>query len=299
MGWPDNSLANMVRIGLEYAGLSGRLAPFPIRRQASPWTEADIPVDSSLQPGPPDFVGVGTQKSGTSWWCGLIEAHPGVAANRFGRKEMQYLTHFFDRPFGATEIRAYHAAFARSAGKLCGEWTPNYMASPWSLLRLKEAAPQARVLVMLRNPVDRFDSGFNHELKQRYSGVIGPRTRMRVIKEYALRKESLWNGWYASQLEILFSIYPKEQVQVLQYERCAAQPGEMIASTYRFLGLDASFVPQGMDRPVNLQRRITGALGAEGRSLLAQVCRSEVMRLKGLCGESIDLSLWREFATER
>jgi len=42
--------------------------------------------------GPPDFVGVGAQKAGTTWWFRLIEAHPGVYHDPDQRPEL----HFFD-----------------------------------------------------------------------------------------------------------------------------------------------------------------------------------------------------------
>jgi len=295
MAVPDNPFVNRVRHGLEYLGLGRHLAPFPIRREARPWTQRDIRVDGGLEILAPDYVGIGTQKSGTSWWAGLIEQHPDVAPNWFKRKEMHYLAHFLERAMTNEEIETYHAAFARPSGKKCGEWTPNYMANPFTMPRLREAAPQARLLVMLRHPVDRFESGFNHELKQRFGGVIGPSVRMEVIKHYALRTESVWHGMYGAQLGIVFDTFPRERILVMQYEQCRANPGEWIRKTYRFLGLDEEFQPQGITKTVNEQRRVAGRLSADARQALTDTYRDDVRRLKTLCPDAIDLSLWAGF----
>lgn len=287
----DHPFVNAVRYVLEFVGL-GAVAPFPIRRLARPWTRDELPPAGDLEVAPPDFVGVGTQKSGTSWWTGLIEAHPGVAPNLFRRKEMHYLTHFFERSMTTGDIETYHAAFARPTGMLCGEWTPNYLASPYTIRRLEQAAPNAKVLVMFRDPVVRYESGFNHEFKQRFGGMLAPRVRASVIKRYALRKESIWNGMYGVQSEVLLRVVPRERLLVLQYEKCKAQPREMIARTYRFLGLDESFEPDGIERPVNVQRQVTDSLGEETRRMLGEIYRDDAQRLKAMFPDEIDLSLW-------
>jgi len=291
----DHPFVNAVRYALEYAGLGNVLAPFPIRRLARPWTRSELPPAGEKRIAPPDFIGVGTQKSGTSWWTGLIEAHPGVAQNLFKRKEMHYLTHFFERPMTAGDIETYHAAFARPEGMLCGEWTPNYLASPYSIRRLQQAAPDARVLVMFRNPVTRYESGFNHEFKQRFGGMLAAGVRRQVIKGYALRKESIWNGMYAAQCDTLVRIIPRQRLLVLQYEQCKARPTEMIARTYRFLGLHDSFVPEGMQTPVNVQRQVTDPLPDETRGLLTEIYQDDVKRLKRMFPQEIDLKLWLGF----
>ena len=292
----DHPAVNAARYALEYLGLAGRIAPFPIRRLARPWTESELPETRGLKIAPPDFVGVGTQKSGTSWWASLIEAHPRAASNVFHRKEMHFLTHFFDRPLTERDVRTYHAAFARPDGRICGEWTPNYLASPYTMVRLKQAAPDAKVLVMFRDPVARYESGYNHEYKQRYGGTVGPSVRMRVIKEYALRKESIWNGMYAAQCDVLLRTFPRSRVLVLQYEQCKRRPREMIARTYRFLGLDDGFQPEGIDRPVNVQRQVAGRITDEARSMLRETYAEDVRRLAAMFPEEIDLELWPHFA---
>ena len=72
------------------------------------------------QAGPPDFVGVGAQKCGTSWWYSLIAAHPGVHDPQGFDKEAR----FFCEP-GPHDLDAYRRLFARPPGLLAGEWQPH------------------------------------------------------------------------------------------------------------------------------------------------------------------------------
>lgn len=295
MSLRDSTLGNALRCSLEFLGLGNSVAPFPIRRLAHPWRTEELSVPPGHVINPPDFVGVGTQKSGTSWWAGLIEQHPQVSPTLFGRKEMHFLTHFFERPMLPEDVRTYHTAFARPPAQKCGEWTPNYMASPYTLIRLRQAAPEAKVLVMLRDPIRRYESGYNHEYKQRFGCMLVPALRRTVIRDYALRKESIWMGMYGVQLEILLRHFPREQVLVLQYEQCRAEPLRHIQRTYAFLGLDPSFKPTGFQEEVNTQRRVVPPLSDETRNLLGEIYTDDVRRTAILFPQEIDLSLWPAF----
>src|SRR5687768_3050648 len=138
------------------AGSSGTSAAF--------WAEQmmDLPPVPTPAPGtrtgPPDFVGVGAQKSGTSLWYRLLTTHPAVAPA--ARKEI----HFFDRLLAVEEpdLRAYELYFPRGPGQICGEWTPRYMVDPWTPPLLAAAAPEAKLLVLLRDPVERFASSLDY-----------------------------------------------------------------------------------------------------------------------------------------
>src|SRR5262245_42500030 len=68
-------------------------------------------VPSGWTTGPPDFVGVGTQRSGTSWWLNVIAAHPGVTEPWM--KELHYFNRFSHVPFGEEAIDGYHRCFPR------------------------------------------------------------------------------------------------------------------------------------------------------------------------------------------
>ena len=194
--------------------------------------------------GAPDFVIFGAQKSGTTWWFRLIEQHPGVVQPAHQRPEL----HFFDRLWAewpADEaIERYHRYFPRPPGKLIGEKTPEYLSCPWAPPMVKLAAPEARAIVLLRDPVARYISGLSHydrggmvEEEDGLERAFGD--RLRVVTDAISR------GMYATQLEWLMEAYPADRLLVLQYERCASDAAGQLARTYAFLGLAAAQAASG------------------------------------------------------
>lgn len=206
----------------------------------SPTALPDIPSGWTL--GPPDYVGVGTMKSGTTWWWSVLNSHPRVA-NSKGRGE-EYLpssdpgvvkkiyslkeVHFFDH-YGRIEDfdpALYHRYFPRPAGSITGEWTPRYMWDFWTPPMLRAAAPEAKLLVLLRDPLDRFISGLAHH--QAKGLELTP----------TLQHHHFSRGLYWHQLKNLLTYFDRAQVLILQYEQCVAEPVQQAKRTFEFLGLD-------------------------------------------------------------
>jgi hypothetical protein len=157
------------------------------------------------------------------------------------------------------------------------------MADPWTPRLLARAAPDARVLVMLRDPVDRYRSG----LAQRH-GVDGWRVQQAAA-------EAIERGRYASHLRELLCHFPREQVLVLQYERCRAEPLAQYARTLRHLGVD-DFAPDDPSRQRgNSLADRKPPLWPDIVDALRVALRDEVAALPGLTDGDVDLSLWPHF----
>lgn len=181
--------------------------------------------------GPPDFVGIGVQRCGSTWWDRLIETHPQVYRAPGRDKEVHYFDQFARRPWEPGCAQEYARYFPRSPGQVAGEWTPRYLYDVWALPLLLEAAPQARLLVLLRDPVARFVSGLTRHTS--WGGGLAPATLQQAFER----------GRYAAQLERLYGLVEPERVLVLQFERCRDEPREQLARTYRFLGITDDHVP--------------------------------------------------------
>jgi hypothetical protein len=245
--------------------------------------------------GAPDFVIFGAQKSGTTWWFRLIEQHPGVVQPTNQRPEL----HFFDRLWaewpGPDAIARYHRYFPRPEGKLIGEKTPEYLSCPWVPPMLQAAAPEARAIVLLRDPVERYISGVSHHERgglvdddEGLGRVFGD--RMRVVTDAISR------GQYATQLEWLLQAFPAQRLLILQYERCAADAAGQLARTFQFLGLGDHALPdEELARPRNQAKLEKVSVPDEHLELLRRYYRPEVERLRRLTSE-IDLALWPNFA---
>jgi Sulfotransferase family len=263
-------------------GLLHRLGRF------APWEEGFDFTPPRLGPGeqigPPDFVGIGVQKAGTTWWYELLAAHPGVSARPDIHKERHFLSRFGTAGFGPEDVDAYHGWFPRLPGTLAGEWTPDYLYFPWVPPLLARAAPETRLLVMLRDPVERFRSGLAHQLRHRASPTGATVT------------EAVDRGFYAAALVRWCEHFDPDRVLVLQYERCADDPAAELARSYRFLGLDESFVPPDLHRPVGATTEAKVDLDDDARQRLVDTYAPDVATLVTRLPE-IDLSLWPNFAT--
>jgi hypothetical protein len=236
---------------------------------------------------PPDFVGVGAQRSGTTWWFDLLLSHPQIRPPRGRRKEL----HFFDR-FGGEEmhdhhIAEYHELFRRRRRQVTGEWTPRYMGDPWTARLLLRAAPDARLLVLLRDPIERYRSGIVHR------AFRGPDRRQALISSDAIER-----GRYGTQIRRLLEVFPAEQLLVLQYERCVEDPVGQYRRTLAHLGVD-DHVP---DDVASLRGRSMAPhkdeLWPDLRAALHLTFDPEIEILTELVPD-IDLSLWPNFAKVR
>jgi hypothetical protein len=236
--------------------------------------------------GSPDFVGVGAQRSGTTRWFDLIVAHPEVTAPMATRKELHYFDRFHADAFTARDAAAYSEYFPRPEGALTGEWSPSYLASPWAPAMLAGAAPQALLLVLLRDPVERYLSGL-----QRHYRVA--RARDEPLNAMA-PLDAFSRGLYHAQLTQLLRRFSRGQVLILQYERVSAEPRSELRRTYEFLGLsDSGFVPDLEAHPNRQAEK--PELHPDVRSALVEAYAEDVALLIGDYPE-IDAGLWPNFA---
>lgn len=225
----------------------------------------------------PDFVGVGTYKSGTSWWYQLIARHPDVVT-RGHPKELNY----FDRfgvGFTAGDAARYACWFPRPPGRTAGEWSPRYADDLVTPARLAVSAPLARILYLVRDPLDRYRSDVT---------MLG--SRVADAEEAALA-----HGRYARQVENLLRSFRAEQMLLLQYEQCVIDPRGQVTRTYRFLGLDDGHVPVWPSRGVHVTKEAKVDVSAARRRELVQAFEPEVEGLRRYMPD-LDLSLWPSFS---
>jgi hypothetical protein len=233
--------------------------------------------------GPPDFVGIGVQKAGTTWWYALIVAHPDVSQPATLHKERHYFAPYAARAFGPDDARGYHQWFPRPATKMAGEWTPDYIYQPWVSPLLQRAAPEARLLVMVRDPIERFVSGLAHSR-------LMPGSHLGTVVTEAVDR-----GFYGAALQRWAPWFERRRVLVLQYERCVDAPEVELARTYRFLGLDDRFCPADLRRAASPTRQAKVTLDDDARRRLVDLYASDVADLARLVPD-LDLTLWPNFA---
>jgi len=232
--------------------------------------------------GPPDFVGIGVQKAGTTWWWRLIVRHPKTTARPSLPKERHFFAAYAMRAFTAADIEMYEGWFPRRVGTLCGEWTPDYMYHPWVAPLIAKVAPDTRLLVIVRNPIERFRSHLAQVEITRGSHLGTTLARI------------AGGGFYAAQLRPWLDYFDRSQILLLQYELCVRDTASELARTYRFLGLNDAYQPPDIGHRTNVTHKEKIVLDADSRHRMAEMYAPDVAELATLM-PNLDLSLWPDF----
>ena len=250
------------------------------RRHVKPTADREPPATPpGWQIGPPDFVGVGTQRAGTTWWFAELRRHPQLAIAPGSRKELHFFDPFANRPLTEADIARYHQWFPRPDGSVTGEWTPVYVYEPWAISMVARAAPDAVYLLLLRDPLDRFGSGLEFGLGRGFS-----------YNESVL--DAFHRGLYAGQVARLFEHVPRERVLVQLYEELRADPSGQRRRSAQFLGLDPERFPNAVDarEPTKRASAGVGTTAALMSELRARYC-DDLGRLAQLLPE-LDFGRW-------
>lgn len=278
-------------------------------------------------PGPPDFIGVGTYLAGTEWWMRNLKRHPRIRGPRGprtlrGRRfDLYYFEPFCSKPMTDTDVAAYHALFRREPGQLAGEFSNRYSYDVWTLPLIKRAAPDAKLLMILRDPVGIYERSLAYRRGKRRQWH-----KRRQRHDPIYMAEEVHRGRFGSQLRALTQYYDRERILVLQLEQLLRDPVGEYGRTLRFLGVEDDFVPRALRRPtrtddspvehaqllrplglppsVNLQplRRalsrpvpVPTPLWPDMRDSLRAELEPEIRALLEF-GPHLDLSLWPSFA---
>lgn len=206
----------------------------------------------------PTFLVIGVKRGGTTSIASYLAAHPSVLPPRSGKG-----THYFDvnhergaRWFRAQLPTSFAAArVRRSTGQaITGETSPYYVFHPHALDRIARELPDARLILLVRDPVLRAWSQHRHETSLGYETLPAldafareaERTRTelaRMVAEpgyesFAVRHHAyLARGHYAEQVAAVWERFEREQVLVLQSERLFDDPQATMAAVWRHLGL--------------------------------------------------------------
>lgn len=170
----------------------------------------------------PNFLGIGVQRAATTWLHKCLQAHPEVYLPE--EKEL----HFFSWKYeNGIDWYADHFAAAGEATAI-GEITPNYLHEA-PLQRIHDLLPDARILIILREPLSRAFSAYRL-LNQKFKGMTFEEACRSSMGDYLI-SQSL----YAGRLEELFSIYPREQILVQLFDDVNSRPAEVFGDVCRHL----------------------------------------------------------------
>ncbi|HET7380309.1 MAG TPA: sulfotransferase [Gaiellales bacterium] len=205
----------------------------------------------------PTFLVLGGQRCGTTFLYECLRSQPGVMGAR--EKEVHFFDLQYHRGFGwyRSHFPTAAAVRARSASGVSvavGEASPYYLFHPGVPGRVAACLPDARFIVLVRNPADRAYSHYRHErrlgheplefeqaLEAEEHRLAGEEERLLRDPRYASfphRHHSYFaRGCYAAQLRRWLDVFPRERFLVLASETLFADPGTAVRRALDFLGL--------------------------------------------------------------
>lgn len=187
----------------------------------------------------PTFLGIGVPRAGTTWLHQLLSAHPAVYLPS-RRKEVR----FFDRHH--EEGRAWYEGFFCPPDEAdryaaIGEISPQYLYCDACPERISSLLPEAKLLVMLRHPVDRAYSQFGF--------VIQRRDFRGSFEEFvATRPRALEMGFYSRYLERYLDHYDRQRILPVLFEEAVSEGSGVRAELAAFLGVDEDLFPDATER---------------------------------------------------
>lgn len=187
----------------------------------------------------PDFLGLGTQKGGTTSLHQWLSTHPQVFLPAC--KEV----HYFDlQPEQPTSWYAQHFQNAQPE-QVCGEITPFYLFHPDVPTRIHAVLPKVRMIVLLRDPVERTLSQVFHARKRGFESLMpeealaAEASRLQSGNPESLQKHSyVSRSRYLEQLNRYDTLFQQQQLLVLQSEQLFYEPESVWKQILKFLELE-------------------------------------------------------------
>ncbi len=236
----------------------------------------------------PDFIMIGAQRAGTSSLYYYLTQHPQVLAA--SRKEL----HFFDAHYhqGAPWYRAQFP-LKSSDGAITGEATPYYLFHPFVPERIKQLLPQAKLILLLRNPVERAISHYYFEVARQNETLsleealaqeddrIDPELeKMQADESYLSHTFRLHSykrrGIYVDQIRRYHQHFDPNQMLILSSEAFFADTPGAMKSVFTFLDVDPDWSafhlePKNTGKkaevPVELRRSLQAYFAPHNRCL--------------------------------
>ena len=228
----------------------------------------------------PDFLGIGTQKGGTTYLHGLLQQHPQVYLAH--PKELHFFSLHHHR---GLEWYGHHFD-AATADQYCGEVTPYYLFHPLAAERIAAALPDVKLIVLLRDPVERALSQYFHSrrlgledlpLEQALEAEVVRLSSGELV--HVQEHSYVSRSRYLDQLDRYLNLYPEQQMLVLQSETFFANPAPAWRRIEAFLGLPLAPCPAGHAK-ANAGRGEAATVSDAVRSLLRQQLRTTALEVR-------------------
>ena len=216
----------------------------------------------------PDFFIVGAPKCGTTSLCKYLEQHSNIFIPPV--KEFYYFCTDSTGKKRANTLEEYLSFFEDGQGKLCGEGSVWHLFTKKAALEIYKFNPEAKIIIMLREPVSvmyslhsmHLANGSNEEILDFKLALEAEEDRKqgkRIPKKCFRLEELLYREVvkFTEQVKRYFDTFGREQVHIIIFDDFKSNPDQVYRETLEFLGVEPDFVPDLTSR--NPNRRVRNA----------------------------------------
>lgn len=192
-----------------------------------------------------DFIGIGVQKSATSWLFECLLAHPDIrGAVIENYKELNFFNHNYHRGYPW-----YQRLFEFGPWKT-GEYSVLYFWDAGVPERIYRYNPDVKLILSLRNPIDRAFSQHKHVVR----AARTPEAIYDFWDAVELNPTYVEQGKYATLMERYLKFFDLKQIHIILYDDITSKPSEVLRGLYSFLGVDETFTPPSLETRINVGR---------------------------------------------
>lgn len=204
----------------------------------------------------PSFIVIGAAKSATTWVSHNLQQHPDVFMP--GPEP-----HYFSTEFHRGQAWYEQWFEQASAGQLIGEKSADYLAHPEASSRIARLLPAARLVVQLRNPIERAYSDYCMFFRR---GAVGANPERYLDRSSTDIPRFLEDGLYSRHLARFLDLFPRDQVKIILYDHIRERPEAIFAEVCAHIGIDAGSAHLSLATPV--KRKETAMLPLKLRRML-------------------------------
>jgi len=213
------------------------------------WAQRNARTNQDAGVTRPDFIIIGAPKCGTSWLQAGLARHPNVIAVP---EEIEYFSLHADYP---VEWYAHHfieqlnaTRGTKQAPYFFGEKSARYCTmSPETIRRVRDLVPDARLILMTRDPVSRHWAHAKKFFAKRR--LINPDQAVLSLPRRKLMdffKEMRPLGEFSNIIANWTAVYPKDQLLVLSQEKTLASPERVIDAVLKHIGVTTDYDPESL-----------------------------------------------------
>ena len=229
----------------------------------------------------PDFLGIGTPQSGTTWLYENMRCHPEIFLP--ARKELRY----FDWHFYRSLRWDYARRFRPGRGKVKGEITPSYGRMPLERIRfIRKIMPDVKLILILRNPVDRLWAAARREVAKTPSKRMEEATESEILEIFR-RERTDYPGILANWL----GVFPKEQLFVGFFEQISNDPRQLLRQVFAFLEVSTDVNWKDFPYGQVINKNPESPIPAKCREFLEKTYAQDIEELYARFGEPVQS--WR------